>query len=190
MARRRKSTETMCKSKTPRRRKRRRLRLQDLENTVRMTSNRKRTTAHRTKLGPLLELTQSCLSVQIFSIPPRGVELPSQTPQNSAPVAPRGAQNGALAAPPQINAQIDVGLVAVIQAWARLPEAIRAGILALVRAADSTTNEVFRDRTNRCAITMRTSPAKLQMSTLCRRSCNLPRHFFDFDVNPRNPSGV
>jgi hypothetical protein len=33
------------------------------------------------------------------------------------------------------SAQIDVALVVVIQAWPHLPEAIRAGILALVRAA-------------------------------------------------------
>jgi hypothetical protein len=32
-------------------------------------------------------------------------------------------------------APIDVGLVVVIQAWPHLPEAIRKGILALVRAA-------------------------------------------------------
>jgi hypothetical protein len=35
------------------------------------------------------------------------------------------------------QAQIDVGLVVVIQAWPHLPEAIRAGILALIRAAGS-----------------------------------------------------
>jgi hypothetical protein len=34
------------------------------------------------------------------------------------------------------RAQIDAGLVAVIQAWPRLPEAIRAGILAMIRAVD------------------------------------------------------
>jgi hypothetical protein len=31
--------------------------------------------------------------------------------------------------------KIDVALVVVIQAWPRLPEAIRAGILAMVRVA-------------------------------------------------------
>ncbi|MGD9632147.1 MAG: hypothetical protein AB7U97_02635 [Pirellulales bacterium] len=33
------------------------------------------------------------------------------------------------------EAHFDVGLVVVIQAWPRLPEAIQAGILALARAA-------------------------------------------------------
>jgi hypothetical protein len=33
------------------------------------------------------------------------------------------------------SGQIDVGLVVVIQAWPRLPEAIRAGVLALVGAS-------------------------------------------------------
>jgi hypothetical protein len=61
---------------------------------------------------------------------------------------PRGAQNGAVAARGQLNAEIgpqggvsdeariDVGLVVVIQAWPHLPEAIRAGILAMVPVAD------------------------------------------------------
>jgi hypothetical protein len=31
---------------------------------------------------------------------------------------------------------IDPGLAAVIDAWAKLPEAMRAGIVAMVRAAD------------------------------------------------------
>jgi hypothetical protein len=35
------------------------------------------------------------------------------------------------------NGQIDVGLVLVIQAWPRLPEAIRVGILAMVQAQGS-----------------------------------------------------
>jgi len=43
-----------------------------------------------------------------------------------------GAESGALA--PQTTA-IDPSLAAIIDAWPMLPEAIRAGILALVRAA-------------------------------------------------------
>lgn len=46
-----------------------------------------------------------------------------------------GAQSGALSAPPQNDPGIDAGLIAVIQAWPHLPEAIRAGILAMVRAS-------------------------------------------------------
>ena len=36
---------------------------------------------------------------------------------------------------PLSQAQIDVALVVVIQAWPHLPEAIKAGILAMVRAS-------------------------------------------------------
>jgi hypothetical protein len=34
------------------------------------------------------------------------------------------------------QSQIDVALVVIIQAWPHLPEAIRKGILSLVRAAE------------------------------------------------------
>jgi hypothetical protein len=42
-----------------------------------------------------------------------------------------GAESGALRA----QAQIDAGLVAVIEAWPSLPEGIKAGILAIVRTS-------------------------------------------------------
>jgi hypothetical protein len=42
----------------------------------------------------------------------------------------RGSESGARG----VRAQIDAGLVAVMQAWPRRPEAIRAGIMAMVRA--------------------------------------------------------
>lgn len=45
-----------------------------------------------------------------------------------------GAESGALGAHAEVEARIDASLVAVIQAWPRLPEAIRAGILAMVQA--------------------------------------------------------
>ena len=76
----------------------------------------------------------------------------SNTPQPTGKTAnfqPRGAQSGALAAPGQSDAetsaqgsalsqaQIDVALVVVIQAWPHLPEAIKVGVLALVRVASS-----------------------------------------------------
>ena len=80
---------------------------------------------------------------------PRGVE-PGAQPTGKTPNSqPRGAESGALPAPGQLDAdtsvqgdvlsqaQIDVGLVVVIQAWPSLPEAIRAGILAMVRVAAS-----------------------------------------------------
>jgi hypothetical protein len=51
---------------------------------------------------------------------------------NSTNPSPGGAKNGALTPSNQI---IDPALVALIDAWPKLPEPIRAGILALVRAA-------------------------------------------------------
>ncbi len=92
-------------------------------------------------------LADACQSFPL-TIPPRGVEPPAQLPRKTPNSQPRGAQNGALAAPGQLDAetssqgsalsqaQIDVALVVVIQAWPHLPEAIRTGILALVRASE------------------------------------------------------
>jgi hypothetical protein len=91
----------------------------------------------------------SCDTVNTRSVPPRGVEQGAQLPGKTPDSQPRGAQNGALAAPGQIDgetgalrnphgpAQVDVGLVVVIQAWPHLPEAIKKGILAMVRVAAS-----------------------------------------------------
>jgi len=70
----------------------------------------------------------------------------AQAPGNLPFYHPHGAQSGAVGTPGQPDAeavsecsapdpaQIDAGLVIVIQAWPHLPEAIRAGILAIVRA--------------------------------------------------------
>ena len=77
----------------------------------------------------------------------RGVEHPAQPTGKTPNSQPRGAQNGALPARGQSDAemsaqgsahgqaQIDVGLITVIQAWLHLPEAIKRGILAMVRTA-------------------------------------------------------
>ena len=79
---------------------------------------------------------------------PRGVEPVAQSAGKTPSSQPRGAQNGALAAPGQLEAersakgdvlrqtQIDAALVVVIQAWPHLPEAIRKGILAMIRASE------------------------------------------------------
>ena len=86
------------------------------------------------------------MTIRVSRIIPRGVEHPAQLSGNSAHSQPSGAQNGALAASVRLDgemnvqgvdlrhAQIDVSLVVVIEAWPHLPEAIRKGILALVRA--------------------------------------------------------
>jgi hypothetical protein len=61
-----------------------------------------------------------------------GIELPTHSTENSTNPAPGGAESGALA--PQ-NPAIDPALAALIDAWPTLPDAIRAGILAMVWAA-------------------------------------------------------
>jgi hypothetical protein len=58
----------------------------------------------------------------------------SETPGNTALSAKGGAESGALT-PTKTN--IDPALSALIDAWPMLPEAIRAGILAMIRAAVS-----------------------------------------------------
>jgi hypothetical protein len=57
-----------------------------------------------------------------------GFEPPYKSPRNPPLPDEGGAESGALAA-------IDPNLAAVVAAWPTLPEAIRAGIAAMVRAA-------------------------------------------------------
>ncbi|REK17428.1 MAG: hypothetical protein DWQ37_06465 [Planctomycetota bacterium] len=68
-----------------------------------------------------------------------GIE-PLASYAGNAPMSPRGgAQSGAVVAPAATDAddaaQVDPGLVVVIQAWPKLPEAARLRILAIVRTA-------------------------------------------------------
>jgi len=51
--------------------------------------------------------------------------------ENPAPAD--GAESGAVGA---LSAPIHPDLAAVIEAWPRLPEAVRAGIVAMVKAAE------------------------------------------------------
>jgi hypothetical protein len=61
-----------------------------------------------------------------------GIEPHQHSSENSTNPAPGGAKSGAL--DPEKPA-IDPALAAIIDAWPRLPDALRAGILAMVRAA-------------------------------------------------------
>ena len=61
-----------------------------------------------------------------------GIELVPQSSGNNGVGKQSGAECGALGAP---EAPIDPDLAAVVDAWPRLPEAIKAGILAMIRAA-------------------------------------------------------
>jgi hypothetical protein len=61
-----------------------------------------------------------------------GTELIEKTPQKQGVADEGGAESGALGAE---NRPEDPDLGAVVDAWATLPETIKAGILAMVRAA-------------------------------------------------------
>ena len=67
-----------------------------------------------------------------LAIPPRGLEPATRSPENFTNPAPSGAKSGAL--DPQVRA-IDPALATLIYAWPTIPEAIKAGILAMIRAA-------------------------------------------------------
>jgi hypothetical protein len=61
-----------------------------------------------------------------------GIELPQESAGNWSAAEQSGAKSGAL---DKQNGPFDAELAEVVQAWPNLPEAIRAGILAMVRAA-------------------------------------------------------
>jgi hypothetical protein len=61
-----------------------------------------------------------------------GIEPRLESPENPALLGQGGAESGA---PLPGNPDIAPDLLAIVDAWPRLPESIRAGILALVRAA-------------------------------------------------------
>lgn len=61
-----------------------------------------------------------------------GIEPHAHSPENTTNPNSGGAKSGALT---PANPNIDTSLAMVIDAWPTLPEALRAGILAMVRAA-------------------------------------------------------
>ena len=61
-----------------------------------------------------------------------GTRTYAQNSGNSSGLAQSGAECGALGAQ---NAPLDPDLAAVVDAWHKLPDAIKAGILAMVTAA-------------------------------------------------------
>jgi hypothetical protein len=65
-------------------------------------------------------------------LPPRGLETIEHSPANSTRLDPGGAKSGAL---DHEKSAIDPALAALIDAWPKLHETIRAGILAMIRAA-------------------------------------------------------
>jgi len=63
----------------------------------------------------------------------RGIELPLKSSGKTWVSDQSGAECGAVVAR---KADSDPGLAAVVEAWPKLPEAIRADILAMIRAAE------------------------------------------------------
>lgn len=68
-----------------------------------------------------------------FKVPPRGVEPLAKPQGNKVITGSQRAKNSAIESKPP---QHDPDLTAVIKAWTELPEVIRTGILALIRAAE------------------------------------------------------
>ncbi len=72
--------------------------------------------------------TLKCHIFQGFRVAAVGFEHPSDSPMNPAFPEQGGAESGVLCLS-------DPDLASVIDAWAFLPDAVKAGILAMVRAA-------------------------------------------------------
>jgi hypothetical protein len=75
--------------------------------------------------------------VRAFTLTPgewrgAGNRTPSELPEKTARFGQGGAESGAHAIPPQLT---DPGLASLIDAWPKLPDPIKAGILTMVRAA-------------------------------------------------------
>ena len=62
-----------------------------------------------------------------------GVEPPPENTDKTGVLNQSGAESGALDAQ---KAELSPELAAVVEAWPKLPPAIRAGILAMIRAAE------------------------------------------------------
>jgi hypothetical protein len=83
-------------------------------------------------------LSQDHLSQRfaIRKVEAAGIEPLASSTGNAADRPSGGAESGALTVPAKSGGRVEAGLVAVIQAWPRLPDAMRAGILAMVRASN------------------------------------------------------
>ncbi|MDZ4781549.1 MAG: hypothetical protein SGJ19_14965 [Planctomycetia bacterium] len=89
-------------------------------------------TATQQKTSVLPGFATSCDVLQSCSIPPAGVEHSPDSSQKTGIRVESGAESGALEAR---QSTIDHNLATVVEAWPRLPEAIKAGIVAMVRSA-------------------------------------------------------
>lgn len=73
-----------------------------------------------------------------LNLPPRGTEQPAESPVNRGIPKTGDAESDAK---PPISAPLDPELQAVIAAWPALPDALKAGILAMVKAAGNAHQE-------------------------------------------------
>ena len=63
----------------------------------------------------------------------KGLEQPQDSPEKTTVSEQGGAESGAQAAPTSVS---DPDLAAVVKAWPELPESVRAGIAAMVKAVN------------------------------------------------------
>ena len=68
----------------------------------------------------------TCEVVQLSEVPPRGAELSDDSPGNRPVSKASGTPCGTVG-------DVDLELVAVIQAWAELPESVKAAVMEMVR---------------------------------------------------------
>ena len=68
----------------------------------------------------------TCEVVQLSEVPPRGAELSDDSPGNRPVSKQRDAEYDAFSG-------VDLELVAVIQAWAELPESVKTAVMKMVR---------------------------------------------------------
>jgi len=66
-------------------------------------------------------------------VPPRGTEHSQDSPANTRGETGSGTVSGT---PDAHSARIDSDLRAIIERWGELPDAVKAGIVAMVRAVD------------------------------------------------------
>ena len=63
-----------------------------------------------------------------------GIETPANAPDHNTLSTVNGAKSGAFSTSPEI----DPALAALINAWPSLPQPVRAGIIAMVKASTAT----------------------------------------------------
>ena len=73
--------------------------------------------------------------IGVGEVPRRGLEHSAQTPRKEAISDQGGAESGAPDAPNALRRPNDPGLRRIIDAWPDLPKPLKAGIVAMVRAA-------------------------------------------------------